>query len=104
MRVISQNGTVDVPYENFVFAITLDNKIVASRNLASSPQELFCGIMAEYSSREKALKTMELLRNKYLEYMIVEGGESPFTGKVTQPNIWVIPKIFQFPADDEVEI
>lgn len=104
MRVISQDGTTDIQYENFTFGITLDNCIVASRNLAASPQELLCGEMAKYSSKEKALKAMEMLRNKYLEYMSVEGGESPFTGAVTQPGIWVLPKVFQFPADDEVKV
>lgn len=103
MRVISQDGLTDVQYENFTFGITLDNCIVASKNLAASPQELFCGEMAKYSSKEKALKAMEMLRKRYLECMSVEGGENPFTGQITQPNMWVLPKVFQFPQDDEVE-
>lgn len=32
MRIISQNGVVDAPYENFVFSITKDNCIVATRD------------------------------------------------------------------------
>lgn len=104
MRVISQDGLTDVQYENFTFAITIDSCIVANRNLAASPQEFICGTMAEYSSIEKALKAMEMLREKYQECMKVSGGENPFTGRITQPNMWVLPKVFQFPSDDEVKV
>ena len=61
MRVISQDGTIDVPYENFVFGITLDNYISAVMDTAVRPTGVVNGIMAKYSSREKALKVMELL-------------------------------------------
>jgi hypothetical protein len=91
MRVISQDGTDDIPYENFTFSITVDNCIIASKNLAASPQELFCGRIAEYSSREKALKAMEMLRKTWL-------GESvEFENGFYRKNC-----VFQFPADDEV--
>lgn len=91
MRVISQDGTDDIPYENFTISITVDNCIIASKNLAASPQELFCGRIAEYSSREKALKAMEMLRKAWL-------GESvEFENGFYRKNC-----VFQFPADDEV--
>lgn len=101
MRVISQDGTMDVPYEKFIFYIVVDNSIIATKNFGED--HLFNGRVAEYSSRKKAMKAMELLREKYQEYMSVAGGESPFTGRITQPNMWVLPKVFRFPADDEVE-
>ena len=65
MRVISQNGMIDVPYENFVFGITKDNSIVAIRDTVARPQEICQGIVAEYSSKEKAQKAMEMLRTAY---------------------------------------
>lgn len=97
MRVISQDGTIDVPYENFTFSISVDNCINASRNLAASPQELFCGKMAEYSAREKALKVMELLRESYLKFAHATNDDSFYT-------FFDNPKVFQFPQDDEVEV
>ena len=97
MRVISQDGTDDIPYENFTFSITVDNCIIASKNLAASPQELFCGRIAEYSSREKALKAMELLRESYLKFAHATNDDSFYT-------FFDNPKIFRFPADDEVEV
>ena len=48
MRVISQDGTIDVPYENFVFGITLDNYISAVMDTAVRPTEVVNGIMAKY--------------------------------------------------------
>lgn len=102
MRVISQDGTMDIPYEKFIFYIVVDNSIIATKNFGED--HLFNGRIADYSSRKKAIKAMEMLRKKYRECMRVEGGENPFTGQITQPNMWVLPKVFQFPQDDEVEV
>lgn len=97
MRVISQDGTIDVPYENFVFGITLDNYISAVINTAVRPTEVVNGIMAKYSSREKALKVMELLREVYLKFAHATNDDSFYT-------FFDNPKVFQFPADDEVKV
>ena len=93
MRVISQDGTIDIQYENFTFSISIDNCINASRNLAASPQELFCGRIAEYSSREKALKAMEVLRKTWLAENV------EFENGFYRKNC-----VFRFPADDEVQV
>lgn len=84
MRIISQNGNVDLPYEKFVFGITKDNKIVCCRGRVAPPYEIYNGIIAEYSSKEKALKAMEMLRNEFADY-----GES---------------SIFRFPQNNEIEV
>lgn len=93
MRVISQDGTIDVPYENFVFGITLDNYISAVMDTAVRPTEVMNGIMAKYSSREKALKAMELLREAWLAESV------EFENGFYHKNC-----VFQFPADDEVKV
>ena len=95
MRVISQDGTIDVPYEDFVFGITLDNYISAVMDTAVRPTEVVNGIMAKYSSREKALKVMELLRESYLKFAHATNDDSFYT-------FFDNPKVFLFPADDEV--
>lgn len=61
MRVVSQNGAIDASYENFVFSITKDNCIVATRDSVSAPLE----IMGKYSTPEKAEKAMQLLHEAY---------------------------------------
>lgn len=122
MRVISQDGTIDVPYENFVFGITLDNYISAVMDTAVRPTGVVNGIMAKYSSREKALKVMELLRETYIGMPIVMQNvdvsedvakeferlnkcgvmvrEENQSSKVD----FISNAIFQFPADDEVKV
>jgi hypothetical protein len=105
MRVISQDGRIDIPYDNFVVGITNDNYIVASRNIADPPGVFAQSTIAKYSTREKAIKAMEMLREKYLKYMKVDGGADLLKGGgYVQPNIWNVPKIFQFPQEDEIEV
>ena len=60
--------------------------------------------LAEYSTKAKAIKAMEMLREVYLKYMEIEG-HADLTGQgIIQPNFWVLPKVFQFPQDDEIEV
>ena len=65
MRIISQDGRTDIPYENFVFGITKDNSIVAIRDTIARSSEIAHGVVATYSTEEKAKKAMEMLRKDY---------------------------------------
>lgn len=69
MRVISQDGTTDVPYENFVFSILNSGGgnfgIVAVKNVAEPPEVFLNSLIATYSTKEKAIKAMEMLRTSY---------------------------------------
>lgn len=92
MRIISQDGAIDVPYENadlerkgkIIYVWTLDNVY---------------GSFASYSTEEKAIKAMEMCREKYLSRMELDGGYDIVNGCYVQPNYWVLPKVFQFPTD-----
>ena len=103
MRLISQDGEVDVSYENVLLALYDGGLavVIKAYNYISDNDFMCMGI---YETVEKAETVMKMVRDKYLEYMSVRGGESPFTGAVTQPGIWVVPKVFQFPQDDEVKV
>ena len=91
MRLISQNGTLDVPYENVV--------------LYQERKEIMCifsGIyigekIAQYSTEEKAEKAMEMLREKYKDYAKATNKSNFFT-------MFDYPKVFQFPQDEDVEV
>lgn len=101
MRIISQDGKCDYPYENSTLFIDyMDGrviKIVPSTGYKDSN-------IATYSTEEKAVNAMEMLRKEYLKYMEIEGS-ADLTGQgVIQPNFWVLPKFFQFPQDDEIEV
>lgn len=68
MRVISQTGKIDIPYENFVFSILNSGGnygIVAVKNVAEPPETFINSLIAAYSTEEKAIKAMEMLRGTY---------------------------------------
>ena len=50
MRVISQDGMQDIPYEKFVFSISKDNRIVATIGCTAPPAELYMSSVAKYST------------------------------------------------------
>ena len=51
-----------------------------------------------YSSKEKALKVLDMIEKKYLSYASIQSG---FYGT---HGIFNLPKVFKMPADDEVEV
>ena len=95
MRIISQDGCFDIPYEQAVLTRRKE-KIYAD------VADVIFEIIAEYSTEEKAIKAMEMCRQEYGKYFRVQGGVSPITGVVTQPGIFTYPKVFQFPKEEEV--
>ena len=101
MRIISQDGIFDLPYEQAVVA-RFDEKVIAYpfNDLESSDYIQ----LASYSTEEKAIKALEMCRREYGKYYSVDGGVSLVTGAVAQPAIFNYPKIFQFPEDEEVEV
>lgn len=114
MRIISQNGNVDLPYEKFVLGITKDNKIACCRECVAPPYEIYNGIIAEYSSKEKALKVIEMLREQYkaLEALkVLANGTEEHMEKSFKPDEFAEynrayrdMNVFQFPQDDEIEV
>ena len=106
MRVISQDGTIDVPYEYISLVVSIGKRkdvehvCIYCHNI-SAPHGTR---LAEYSSKENALKAMEMLREKYLSRMELDGGYDIVNKCYVQPNYWVLPKVFQFPQDDEIEV
>nr|DAY13617.1 MAG TPA: hypothetical protein [Bacteriophage sp.] len=114
MRVISQTGKTDVPYENFVFSILNSSGgnyvIVAVKNVAEPPEVFLNSLIATYSTEAKAVKAMEMLRKAYENnafYHCVAGSkrfeevqrilsEEQFRKATTE--------YFQFPQGDEIEV
>lgn len=112
MRVISQDGKVDIPYDYFLLSIDSGKfsdgeiAIIYCRNL-SSPDGTK---LARYSTKEKALKAMEMLRKVYennVFYHCTAGSkrfeevqsilsEEQFQKATTE--------YFQFPQDNEIEV
>ena len=123
MRIVSQDGTIDIPYENFVFGITKDNFIVAVRDTVARPSEICQGFVAEYSSKEKAQKAMEMLRTAYTGRFVtnanvpddfnerlrelMKGGFGTVIVKDNNDSRVEFNNLngyFQFPKDEDVEV
>lgn len=97
MRIISQDGTVDIPYGQT--ALTRVGKEIYADNIKFEDLRI-----AKYSTEEKAIKAMEMCREQYLSRMELDGGYDIVNGCYVQPNYWVLPKVFQFPDDEEVRV
>lgn len=63
MRIISQDGMIDMPYEQVIVSINYQAKdriVAVGVSLQSEPI-----VMAEYSDEFKSVKAMEKLRDRY---------------------------------------
>ena len=118
MRVISQDGKLDFPYENSVVFISL---VDASEIRIVAIGDDDNVVIAKYSTEEKAKKAMEMLRDAYIGMPIVmqnvdvsEDASMEFErlkkcGIVVQTENQpskiecISNAIFQFPADEELE-
>ena len=123
MRVISQDGTIDVPYEISSFSMAVgkyenvEHAVIFCYNYSTSIGTK----MAEYGYKEKAKKAMEMLRDAYIGMPIVMQNVditddmskeferlkkcSIVVQTENQPSkIECISNvIFQFPTDEELE-
>lgn len=115
MRVISQHGNVDLPYERIVVCHAMESVIA-----------LYNGekyVLGEYSSKEKAYKAMEMLRTAYTGRFVttadvpddfeeqlkelMKGGFGAVIVKDTNDSRVEFNNLngyFQFPQDDEIEV
>ena len=96
MRIISQDGTIDIPYGLTSIQLVSKTTIVAQGSYFGSGNDNFATI-AEYSTEAKAQKAMEMLREKYKDYAKATNKSNFFT-------MFDYPKVFQFPKDEDVEV
>lgn len=126
MRIISQTGKTDVPYENFVFSILNSSGgnygIVAVKNVAEPPEVFLNSLIATYSTEAKAIKAMEMLRETYIGMPIVmqnvdiSDDVAKEFERLRRCGVMVRAEnqpskvecvgnaVFQFPQDDEIEV
>jgi hypothetical protein len=93
MRVISQDGTFDMPYEEVIIQRFKSRIYFLNKNLTGVESLSDDMQIAEYSTEAKAIKAMEILREAWINEAI------EFTHGIYHRNI-----IFQFPQDDEIEV
>lgn len=116
MRIISQDGTIDVPYNFFSLSVAsgkckdVEYACIYCHNI-SAPYNTK---LAEYSSKEKALKAMKMLREQYSRIEIIKAlasGTCEHMEESLKPKEfkdilkkYINMEVFQFPQDDEIEV
>ena len=102
MRVISQHGNVDLPYEQIVVCHAMESVIA-----------LYNGekyVLGEYSSKEKAYKVMEMLRERHTDNVFCREDIQYKAEIMLDEGLNVVREMmmkceyFQFPKDDEVKV
>ena len=122
MRVISQNGTIDVPYEQVIIQQYKEKIYFLNKNLIGVAQLVDDMEIASYSTETKAQKAMEMLRTAYAGKFVtnaditddfnerlnelMKGGFGTVIFKDTNYSRVEFNNLngyFQFPADEDVE-
>lgn len=110
MRVISQDGTIDIPYSDyqlFVIGAKYDAKVARIYCQSSYAPSIK---IAEYSSNAKALKAMKTLRKSYENNVFYHCTASSKRFEEVQSILSkeqfqkATTEYFQFPQDDEIEV
>lgn len=116
MRIISQDGKCDYPYENSTLFIgSMDGRVI---KVVPSTGGYKGSNIAIYSTEEKAVKAMEMLRDEYKRNVQLSvclngiGTEIVHFNNNEENNQIAIDcresleknAYFQFPKDDEVEV
>lgn len=94
MRIISQDGRVDLPYEQVAVQINnLNKKVIIAYpiHVAGEPP----WTIAKYSTKEKAEEVMKMLREGYRNYQTTRSRDGYYFA-------FDYPKVFRFPPDSEV--
>ena len=116
MRVISQDGTIDMPYEMSIVWCEDSGAVILQPIGETGEYQTF----AKYSTEEKAKKAMEMLRDTYQYGKRVAVPKFDESGIDKEDDItlyntrlindffkggtYVPTKVFQFPKDEDVEV
>ena len=116
MRVISQDGTIDMPYEMSIVWCEDSGAVLLQAIGETGEYQTF----AKYSTEEKTKKAMEMLRDAYKYGKRVAVPKFDESGIDKEDDItlyntrlindffkggtYVPTKVFQFPKDEDVEV
>lgn len=110
MRVISQDGTLDMPYEEVIIQRFKSRIYFLNKNLTGVESLSDDMQIAEYSTEAKAIKAMEMLRKVYENNVFYHCTASSKRFEEVQSILSeeqfrkATTEYFQFPQDDEIEV
>lgn len=102
MRVISQDGTFDMPYEMSTMWCDDAGAVLLQPIGEIGEYQTF----AKYSTKGKAKKAMEELRYTYMCHSLVKMGQTPPDGideNIDEKLTMGLSGVFHFPAEEELE-
>lgn len=111
MRILSQDGRIDLPYESIGISIRDKISVIAYPAMGSFDDGFW--ELAIYSTEAKARKAMEMLREAYCGNLHIYVDDFVLRAKNydSRPEMLKLlnemagkVKYFQFPADNEVEV
>lgn len=102
MRVISQDGALDIPYEQVVIQRFKGEIYFLNKNLTGIDDLVSDIVIAKYSTEEKAKKAMEELRYAYMCHNLVKMVKTPPDG-IDEKLTMGLSGVFQFPTEEELE-
>jgi hypothetical protein len=105
MRIISQDGCYDIPYESIILQRLGTTIFGVTTGLQESVT------IARYRKEEKAMKAMEMCREQYAQSELNKDMIQKVADTLSKMSVSVIDDVrkqlsekylFQFPADDEI--
>ena len=102
MRVISQDGTIDMPYESVIIQRFGREIYFLNKNLIGVEQLVSDMDIATYSTEEKAKKAMEELRYAYMCHSLAKMWQTP-PDEIDEKLAMGLSGVFHFPSEEELE-
>ena len=102
MRIISQSGRIDIPYEMAVVYVEYESII------AKVGDERYA--MGNYSTEEKAIKAMKMLMERHTDNVFCREDIQYKAEIMLDDGLQIVREMmmkceyFQFPQDDEMEV
>ena len=102
MRVISQNGNYDFPYEHIVVRHEMEYVMAVHKEKEY--------VLGKYSSDDKAIKAMEMLRERHTDNVFCREDIQYKAEIMLDDGLNIVREMmmkceyFQFPKDDEVKV
>ena len=102
MRVISQNGNYDFPYEHIVVRHEMEYVMAVHKEKEY--------VLGKYSSDDKAIKAMEMLRERHTDNVFCREDIQYKAEIMLDEGLNIVREMmmkceyFQFPKDDEVKV
>lgn len=94
MRIISQDGSVDLAYEHVGIAISATDGTTIIAFPVSITDDTYWEL-AKYSTKEKAEEVMKMLRAEYVNFQETKSINGSYFA-------FNYPRVFRFPYDSEV--